>query len=206
MEDKLYFCRECDKCCFSRHKGLLCSLTNEKPTFDIMCADFTNKYYQQMSSLPLSSIFDLLENDYKDELEDALEIRTQFDGDDSLGQDKVRESKHATALVILGQKNITSLLSDVDGWLYDNKTIDDILSLAKEKYYKLLSINDIAEYTNLCITHVSHKVLFFRSRLRKTLTASAFLNLTFYAEHIIIRSLISLVKLRMHYKHIVSSN
>lgn len=206
MEDKLYFCKECDKRCFNAHKGLLCSLTNEKPTFDIMCADFANKYYQQMSSQPLSAMFELLENDYKDEIEDALEVRTQFDGDSSLGRDKERDTKHATALVILGQKNITPLLSDVDVWLYQNKTIDEVLSLAKDKYYKVLSINEIVEYTNLCVSHVSHKVLTLRSRLRRTLTASAFINLLFYAESIILNSTISLIKLRVHYKHIVSDN
>lgn len=202
MEDKLYFCKECDKRCFSSHQGLLCSLTNEKPTFEIMCADFKNQYYSQMSSLPLSSIFELLENDYKDEIEEALEVQYEFDGDSNLGRDTVRDAKHVTALAILGQKYILLLLPDVDMWLYQNKTIEEVLTLAKEKYQKVLSIPDIMEYTNLCITHVSHKVALLRNRLRKNLSAGAFLSLVFMAGGVVLNSLIPLIRLRFHYKEI----
>jgi hypothetical protein len=40
VSQRLVFCKRCAKKGFSAQSGVVCSLTNEKPTFETTCADF----------------------------------------------------------------------------------------------------------------------------------------------------------------------
>lgn len=52
--DKLDFCKKCKKRKFDLNRGIICGLTNEKPTFENSCPDFENdETVQEFKSLDL---------------------------------------------------------------------------------------------------------------------------------------------------------
>lgn len=52
MEDRLYFCKRCDNKGFDKYEGVVCGLTNKKPSFQAECTDYrSNKWFGEREDM-----------------------------------------------------------------------------------------------------------------------------------------------------------